>query len=163
MASDRPTRVLRAALWSPLVATVVFWAEMVLIVFVHDVQQGHRTAQPLGAAGLSLFFVLFFGAPFVYAGALILGTPLWWLLRSSGRLTPRWVIAAAAAAGALACPVGLRIVFGDWDWGHGALIGAIAATVGGSVFVWLARFQPPEESVQLPSARSAERTAVIDS
>ena len=156
MTSDRPTRVLRAALWSPLVATVVFWAELALIVYAHDVQVGHKTAQPLSTAGLSLFFVLLFGAPFVYAGALILGTPLWWLLRSSGRLTRRWVIATAAAAGAVAAPVSWRIIFGGWDWGFAALLGASAATAGGSAFVWLARFQPIEESVQLPGAAPAE-------
>lgn len=136
-------------------ATVVFWAEMVFIVFVSDTQQGHKAADPLGAAGLSLFFVLFFGAPMVYFGALVLGTPLWWFLRSVDRLTPLWVIAMAAAAGALACPVGLRIVFGSWDWGGAAVLGAVAATVGGSVFVWLARFEPIDGSV-LPSATPAE-------
>src|SRR5689334_4459799 len=38
MASHRPTRLLRAAFWSPLVTIVVFWAEMVLIVLVSDAQ-----------------------------------------------------------------------------------------------------------------------------
>ena len=155
MASHRATRVLRAAFWSPLVTTVVFWAEMVLIVVISDVTEARKTAAPLGAAGLSLFFVLFFGAPMVYFGALVLGTPLWWFLRSIDRLTPRWVIAMAAAAGALACPVGLRIVFGSWDWGGAAVAGAVAATVGGSVFVWLARFEPIDESV-LSCATPAE-------
>ena len=142
MTSDRPTKLLRAALCSPLVAIVAFWAELLLGTYAYTALEGREALPPLlGAAGHSLFFILLFGAPLVYAGALILGTPLWWLLGHVGRLTPRWVIAMASLAGALAALAGWRIVFGDWDTsGMVAILGALAAAAGGVTFVWLARF-----------------------
>ena len=142
MACGPPTKVLRAALWSPLVAIVVFWAELVLGLYADTALKGGETLPPfLAAAGHSLFFVLLFGAPLVYVGALVLGMPLWLLLRKLGRLTPRWVIAMASVAGAFAALAGWRIIFGDWDFsGIVAILGAVAAAVGGTAFTRLARF-----------------------
>jgi hypothetical protein len=124
----------RAFALSPLVALLVFWAGL----FALSALQGSDEVS-WAAAGHSLFFIGLFGLPVVYAGTLLVGVPLWWLLEVARRQEPPWIIMLSGLAGAAVAMRAWRVIFGDWDSsGVIAGLGGASALAGSVAFVYLA-------------------------
>lgn len=84
-----------AAVLAPPVGVLVFW----LGGYLAASRQFGRL--PDGAAGHTLFFFLFFGAPLAYAAAALVGVPVYRFLRARNSLTAPAAIVTGAVAGAL--------------------------------------------------------------
>jgi hypothetical protein len=139
MGIDRAHSIRRAFALSPAVSLLMFWAGLLTLSSVHE-----ATPLSMAAAGHTLFFVALFGLPAVYAGAFLVGAPLWWLLEAMDRQTPLWVIGLSTLAGAAIALVVWRFMFGDWDTsGMIAGLGAVSALIGSLAFVRLANLSAP--------------------
>ena len=132
MATER-TKI--AATIAPATATLAFWG-------INYVLLGWLSPHPEGAAGDSLFYVMFFGLPITYAVSGLLAVPAYFYLRDRGRLTSSRILIAAALIGLVT--TGLPSAFAIQDPGgvgffFSALgVGALSGLVGGAVFVLIA-------------------------
>jgi hypothetical protein len=126
-----PWSIRLAALVAPLAAVLVVWLGVFL-----GVQALDGVTPPPGAAGHTLFFFLFFGAPVAYGLTALVAWPTYGALRRR-----RWrphlgpIIIGAGLLGAVALPLVWALFWGSLErLGFLSSLGAVAGVAAGALF-----------------------------
>ena len=123
----------RAFIWAPLAALLAYY-----VVALGYVLASGKVDSARAGAGHALFFILLFGGPVVYAATLILGVPLYFVLRRLGLVQRLPVLAGGGLIGGIVLAWFTQGFWGNRSWNlSDAAVGAGCGVVGGLVFWWL--------------------------